>query len=101
MADKDPIVFSSEITMYVGMTYRLLDRRYTGRKKIRMEGFHSYPNSRNREEIVHHERHIDRANDKYYERVECPVSGKLIHECCEKLSEHRGHGAAKKSKDET
>jgi hypothetical protein len=39
---------------------------------------------------------IDRKNDLYHETVKNPETGEVVHECKEPLSEHRGHGAAKK-----
>lgn len=41
------------------------------------------------------ERIVDRENDRYFERVEDPETGTVIHQCDEPLSEHRGHGSAK------
>ena len=39
---------------------------------------------------------IDRRGDRYREHVYDPQSGETIHYCDEPLSEHRGHGSAKK-----
>ena len=39
---------------------------------------------------------VDRENDRYIERVVDPETGKVIHVCEEPLSEHQGHGTAKK-----
>lgn len=41
------------------------------------------------------ERHIDRENDHYHEKVTNPETGEVIHENDEPLSEHQGHGSAK------
>ena len=41
------------------------------------------------------ERHIDRDNDHYHEKVTDPETGEIIHESDEPLSEHQGHGSAK------
>lgn len=41
-------------------------------------------------------RHIDRENDRYYERVSDTNTGEIIHECSERLSEHYGHGSARR-----
>jgi hypothetical protein len=46
------------------------------------------------------ERLIDRANDWYHERVRDPLTGQTVHECAEPLSEHQGHGAAKRLRPE-
>jgi hypothetical protein len=39
---------------------------------------------------------IDKKNDRYSEIVTDPETGKIIHQTDHKLSEHRGHGSAKK-----
>jgi hypothetical protein len=39
---------------------------------------------------------IDRANDWYQEIVTNPQTGEEVHKIEEPLSEHRGHGSAKK-----
>jgi len=41
---------------------------------------------------------IDRKNDRYYERIE-DQSGNVIRLCDEPLSQHRGHGSAKKKQN--
>ncbi len=41
---------------------------------------------------------IDRERDLYHEVVRDPETGQIVHECQEPLSEHRGHGAAKRPK---
>jgi hypothetical protein len=38
---------------------------------------------------------IDRVKDWYEERVSDPATGKVVHECSERLTNHRGHGSAK------
>jgi hypothetical protein len=42
------------------------------------------------------ERVIDRARDWYRERVIDPKTGEVVHKCEEPLSEHKGHGTAKR-----
>ncbi len=42
---------------------------------------------------------IDRVKDWYHERVTDPAIGKVVHECREALTKHRGHGSAR-AKDE-
>ena len=43
------------------------------------------------------ERIVDRENNLYSEIITDPETGKIIHQCHERLSEHKGHGSAKKS----
>lgn len=40
---------------------------------------------------------IDRENNRYSERVIDPETGQIVHVCEEPLSEHQGHGTAKKT----
>jgi len=49
-------------------------------------------------ERTHREKVADCDNDRYRERVISLESGKVLHECDEPLSEHRGHGSAKNPK---
>lgn len=44
---------------------------------------------------IHLFRSIDRDNDSYEEVVTDLETGRIIHECKEPLSEHRGHGSDK------
>ena len=46
---------------------------------------------------MHKERIIDRENDWYSETVTDPETGDVIYECHEPLSEHQGHGSAKRT----
>ena len=46
-----------------------------------------------------HSRVIGRDNDLYHEVVTNPETGEVVHECKEKLSQHRGHGAANLKKN--
>lgn len=39
---------------------------------------------------------IDRENNHYYEKIVDPDTKEVIHECDEPLTEHFGHGSAKK-----
>jgi hypothetical protein len=39
---------------------------------------------------------IDRRGDRYTEQVYDPKTGETIHRCDEPLSEHKGHGSARK-----
>jgi hypothetical protein len=44
------------------------------------------------------ERLINRAEDRYKEVITDPETGGVVHHCDEPLSQHRGHGSAKKKK---
>jgi DNA-directed RNA polymerase subunit RPC12/RpoP len=43
---------------------------------------------------------VDRENDKYKEIVTDPATGDVVHHCEEPLSQHQGHGSARKKKDD-
>lgn len=49
--------------------------------------------------IVEKKRVIDRENDWYEEEVKT-LDGIIAHDCKEKLSDHRGHGSAKKKRSD-
>lgn len=51
--------------------------------------------------MVHKERHWDKKSDWYFERITDLETGEVIHECEESLSQHRGHGTAKKRDGDT
>jgi hypothetical protein len=42
------------------------------------------------------ERIIDRENDRYFEKITDPETGCVIHHCNESLTQHFGHGSAKR-----
>ena len=49
---------------------------------------------------AHREMYIDRKNDQYREIVRDKKTGEIIHFTEEPLSQHKGHGSAKKRKEE-
>ena len=51
--------------------------------------------------MVNKERHWDKKSDWYFERVTDAETGEVIHECEEPLSQHRAHGSAKKTNEDT
>ena len=46
--------------------------------------------------LMYVERLMDKDKDKYVEVVTDPATGEVVHKCCEPLSEHQGHGSAKR-----
>ena len=52
--------------------------------------------SYDRKKWVHREKTEDRKIDRYTEKVTDPDTGEVIHQADESLSDHRGHGSAKK-----
>ena len=51
--------------------------------------------------MVNKERHWDKNSDWYFERIADAETGEVIHECEEPLSQHREHGSAKKTDENT
>jgi len=95
MEDKNVTVLSSHMKMMVGIRYKVLNPKRTGKKKSVIEGFNSFSYSRDKKKLVSHIRHIDRHEDQYSELVVDPETGETIHRCKERLSVHIGHGSAK------
>ena len=73
--------------------------RHLGRGKPFIEQVHGDGLQRETSGWMKLSRIIDRENDQYHEVVIDPISGKVVHECKEPLSKHRGHGAAKYKKN--
>jgi len=69
-----------------------------GQKRPYVEDMSAPSFSVSRQKHVHRSRVIDRDNDKYMERVTDYESGEVIHEDQGKLSEHVGHGTARRAK---
>ena len=67
-----------------------------GEKKARLEVRTGASQSHSLGKLVDHYRLIDRGNDRYIESVTDYESGEVIHQSNELLSEHHGHGTAKK-----
>ncbi len=55
--------------------------------------------SRKYEKWMTRDKAENRREDRYTEVVKDPDTGEIIHEADEPLSEHRGHGSAKRNKD--
>ena len=69
-----------------------------GHKKPIAEGFTRPETSRSTGIVVERKMNVDRENDRYSETVTEYETGIVIHHCNEKLSEHTGHGSAKRPK---
>lgn len=67
-----------------------------GRKKPIYEGVSKPSVQRTTGIMMRLERFFDRLTDRYREHVTNPTTGELVHSCDEPLSEHQGHGSAKK-----
>ena len=69
-----------------------------GQKKPYVESISTPSHSRCTGKVVHHERLIDRDNNRDEEKVTDYETGEIIHHQAEPLSEHFGHGSAKLKK---
>jgi len=70
--------------------------REAGKRKPVCEQTHGDDYQRKTGKWVKLSRVIDRGNNLYHKTVTDPETGEVVHECKEPLSEHRGHGAAKR-----
>jgi hypothetical protein len=73
-----------------------LKARTSGQGKAFAEGKSGQDWSHRLKRWVRLNRLIDRRNDRYRETVTDPVNGAIIHSMDEPLSDHIGHGSAKK-----
>lgn len=81
----------------IGMAFKI---KHVGQKKPHIELKTGPSYSHTLGKPVEHDRLIDRANDRYSEKVTNYETGELIHHTDEPLSEHQGHGSAKKGKSD-
>lgn len=72
--------------------------KHLGQKKPHVELKIGPSHSHKLNKPVEHERLIDRANDRYFEKITDYELGEVIHHCEEPLSQHQGHGNAKPKK---
>lgn len=69
---------------------------HKGKKKAFVEDIIKHVFSHIKRKMTKLYRLIHRDNDLYREKVVDPDTGEVIHFCEEKLSDHKGHGSAKK-----
>lgn len=70
-----------------------------GKRRPAVEGVSGADLHRKSGRWMHLTRLIDRKKDRYEEVVTDPETGEVIHECRERLSDHRGHGAARRREE--
>lgn len=68
----------------------------TGKHKWFIEAFSGADWSHQLLRFVRKQRTIDRDNDRYVERVVDPLTDEVLHDVEEPLSEHWGHGSARR-----
>ena len=99
---------SSKRAYYVGvsessevherLSAKVKDPGKTGKRKIRTESVSGDDLHRATGRWNKLDRYIDHENDRYRERIVDPETGAVIQSVDEPLSEHQGHGSAKKGK---
>lgn len=78
-----------------------LKAKRSGQKKPYVEDMSMPVYSHSRGKHVHKERVIDRDSDRYVEKITDYETGEVIHHCEEALSQHQGHGDAKRKKNQS
>lgn len=73
-----------------------IESRPPGKKKFLVQNVSAEEESRSSGRTVKRHRTIDRMNDEYHEHVVDVETGETVHESRERLSDHRGHGSARK-----
>lgn len=81
------------VTLRSGLGFK---HKRPGHKKPIAEGFTRPETARSTVAAVERMMHVDREKDHYVETVTEYETGTVVHHCDEKLSEHIGHGSAKK-----
>ena len=77
-----------------------LKAKRPGEKKPYVEDLSMPDYSYSRGKHVHRQRVIDRDKDHYFEKITDYETGEVIHHCEEPLSQHRGHGDAKRKNNQ-
>lgn len=93
LARRIDIKVSDELRVGV---YELLKLRSPGRGKPSLERTVGFNLFRQTGRWNHIDRVIDYAADRYDEVITDPETGTVLDECHEPLSEHRGHGSARR-----
>ena len=88
------ILVEDEVRLYDQV--RIKSKGKIGNRKLSQERIDGHELSANGN-LVHKIRVIDNVGDVYFEAIK-DLDGNVMHKCQEKLSEHRGHGYAKKEK---
>jgi len=87
---------SDSVELHDCIKGKVKDSRYPSKKKIRQKFLQGDDKRKSDGKWMEKERLVDKDNDKYKEVVTDPETGKIVHHCEEPLSEHTGHGSAKK-----
>jgi predicted nucleic acid-binding Zn-ribbon protein len=88
------VIVSASVTVNAGLAFKHFG---LGRRKPLTQGFARREWSNKASGYVDRELRIDRQNDQYREVVKDCQTGTELHRCEEKLTEHVGHGSAKRT----
>jgi len=79
----------------------ILERKWTPTKRnFVVEEVVGFDWSFKYEKFVKFQRIIDKENDRYFKRIVDPDTGEVIADVDKRLSEHQGHGSAKRPKED-
>ena len=81
------------LTLHDNLQYKL---KRGGKGKPVVEGFTGDDLYRKTGRWMHKVQIVDREQDRYFKEIVDPATGEVVRRCEEPLSEHRGHGTAKK-----
>lgn len=76
------------------------DIRLPAKKQVRISFFEGDDLCKTDGKRMKKSRTVDKNNDQYTEIITNPETGEVIRCCIEPLSEHTGHGSAKKKKND-
>jgi hypothetical protein len=96
MTRKFSVALAGTLAATAGLRAKGIDPVKSGRNRVFAELRDEPSIQRSTGRRVRHQRAIDRRADRYREVVTDVESGAVLHSCDEPLSEHRGHGAAKR-----
>jgi hypothetical protein len=82
-----------ELTLHGSLAYKL---KRQGEKRACVEGFTGDDLHRASGHWMRKVRIVNRKEDLYFEEIVHPETGEIVRRCEEPLSQHRGHGSAKK-----
>ena len=92
------VIAKDEIRIRSSFGMKSKDETKTGKRRVPGERFVGDDYHEKSKKWNTKVRIIDRVNDWYYEEVRYGDTGTVIHLCNEPLSEHCGHGSAKRPK---
>jgi hypothetical protein len=86
----------STITFYESVRGKTSRPSLRSKDKLRADVFSGHDQSKTYRKWYLKERIVDKDRDYYMEKLTDPETGKIVHFCEQKLSEHQGRGSAKK-----